>query len=77
MRAHEIINEDYGGSTHPYGRGIRRGDRVRLKNDAAGTVYTVTAVEGSTVLLDVGREVPESTVVPVNSTKKNTKRSMP
>lgn len=39
-------NEDYGGGTKPYGRGIKRGDFVKIKG-SGDTLYRVFAMDGA------------------------------
>lgn len=57
MKITELLNESYGGSEskYPYGRGIMRGDVIKSKK--TGETRTVTAVEGSKLLLDNGKQI--------------------
>jgi hypothetical protein len=57
MKIVELLTESYGGSEYkyPYGRGIMRGDVIKHKE--TGEQRTVTAVEGTTIVLDNDTEI--------------------
>lgn len=73
MRLKDFLESHYGSEYDmwPYGRGLKRGDTVRIKSDPSGKVYKIVAVDASDIGLDNGEIVKGRDLQRVKSTYTN------